>query len=134
MRKFLFSILILTALSSNPAVADSGSIAYIDQMGSNNRVSLTQQGTNNVIQTHQEGTENRIRVDQTKNKNYALVYQFGANNTATGTQTGKMQSIITQHGNGHVAEFSSNVRGEQGKPITITQYGTGAKVSMQTFK
>ncbi|UEM03308.1 hypothetical protein JL100_027260 [Skermanella mucosa] len=134
MRKLLFSALILAALGSGPAIAGSSS-AYIDQIGRDNAVSITQNGSNNFFETRQRGQRNETSLLQSGSGNFAVVNQTGNRNQAAGLQTGTMAATITQNGNRHEATFSSNVTANpNAPPVTITQFGTGAKVSVRTIR
>ncbi|WP_158047598.1 hypothetical protein [Skermanella pratensis] len=134
MRKFLFSALVLAALGSAPAVAGSGS-AYIDQIGHGNAATVTQHGSNNFFETRQKGQRNETSLVQTGSGNFAVVNQTGSRNQATGFQAGSMAATITQTGSRHEAAFSSNVTADRNAPpVTITQFGTGAKVSVRTVR
>jgi hypothetical protein len=131
MRKSLTTLMLLAALGSGPAAAQS--LACIDQMGNQNTVSLTQQGHGNHFENYQHG--NGTILTQSGSKNSALIYQICNQNTATGIQTGNMEAIIEQRGHGHKAEVSSNeVLSRGSRPVTVTQYGVGAKVEIRTVR
>jgi hypothetical protein len=130
MRKSLLSLVLLAALGSSPALADSN-IAYINQIGNNNGVSVSQDGLNQFARTYQDGNRNDIKITQSGAPNRAEVTQYGNNNAITYKQVGS-GAVIKQQGFGHQATVVGNVKLSQ--PITVKQSGVGAKVAIVTTR
>jgi hypothetical protein len=130
MRTFLFSLLLLTALGTGPAVADSN-IAYIEQIGSNNAHNLLQDGSRHFAQTTQTGIGHTTTMKQYGIGNHATVEQGGGNsNIATVEQYGGVRARIVQTGTGNQA---TSYQALGTRPVTIHQNGN-AKVEIVTVR
>jgi hypothetical protein len=133
MRRILFSLLVLSAFGPVAAHGESN-VAYVDQIGNHNEVTVSQDGFGHWINTYQNGTKNEIIAKQSGDPDRATITQDGQHNFVNYNQVSG-NAIITQHGQGHQANVVSNVALPPGaQPITVTQFGNGGKVSIKTTR
>jgi hypothetical protein len=133
MRRILFSLLVLSALGPVAAHGESNA-AYIDQIGNHNEVTVSQDGFGHSIKTYQDGTKNQIIAKQSGDSYRAMITQQGQQNFVDYNQVSG-NAVITQQGHGHKASVVSNIPLPPGaQPITVTQFGNGATVSIKTTR
>jgi hypothetical protein len=138
MRRILFSLLVLSAFGPVAAHGQSNT-AYIDQIGNHNEVTVHQNGSGHYARTYQDGISNHIMLNQSDRPNSAVINQTGTGNWVSHDQRGgetlpqiEPNAIINQRGVGHAATVSSTVKLSQ--PITVTQFGNGARVAIKTTR
>jgi hypothetical protein len=153
MRRILFSLLVLSALGPVAAHGESN-VAYVDQIGSHNHMTVNQYGSQHYAKTYQQGDHNKmtvnqdglghgvdayqkgdhneIKVDQSGNPYRAVISQNGDHNFVNYKQANG-NANISQHGQGHKAiVVDTRNRPAGAPPITVTQSGYGADVRVVT--